>query len=441
MDLQLVKKGFDFGRKKKKWVFLLAALGFTGYGAYRVYNLPSVAKKRRKILKLLGALVSVAEAVSDSAASIGIVSKDLREFLQSDSDQIPNSLRQLSKIAVSDELSSSLIRLTQGLTMGVLRGYQLAKEKGEGGGEAAANSGFPERVLDRVFSPAGSGFASVVVGSFARNLVLGLYSASSQCQAIGEPNSKSASNAGGFASEKTGIPEWMDVVFSDKSRDLIGGCIQVFVSTAVAVYLEKTMEVNTYEELFAGLTNPKHETKVKDMFVSVCNGAVETFVRTSHQVLTGPSLKEDLFKPDSGPCVTIIEESKDPETDNSDQESESQSDNEENTSARSSSRSGGSGSGWVSKVSSTLAVPSNRRLVLDVTGRVTFETVRSFLEFMLEKLYEGARSCANAVYEAAVESGLSIMRYVAAKSSVIATICLSLCLHASGSSAWLLMPA
>lgn len=434
MELQLVKKGIDFARKRKKWVVLLAALGVTGYGAYRVYHLPSVARKRRRILKLLGAIVSVAEAVSDSAETIGIVSRDLKEFLQSDSDQLPNSLWQLSKIARSDEFSSSLIRLTQSLTVGIIRGYQ-SQSNSEGKYESSVvNSSFAERIMDKVFSSAGSGFASVVVGSFARNLVLGFFSAG-QSETCGEPNSKTSSNMDCFGSEKNPVPEWMNVVFSDRCRDLIGDCIQVFVSTAVAVYLDKTMEVNTYDELFSGLTNPKHETKVRDMLVSVCNGAVETLVRTSHQVLTRPISKESLFKTNSASYFAIIDESA------RTQAKVVEELNQETPMSESDEKDDNNGSsGWVSKVSSTLAVPSNRRLVLDVTGKVTFETVRSFLEFLLEKLYDGVKSCVNIVHEAVVERGLNIVRYVAAKSSVIATICLSLCLHVT-SSTWLLVPA
>ncbi|XP_062101609.1 protein PHLOEM PROTEIN 2-LIKE A10 [Humulus lupulus] len=423
MDLQVVQKGIDFARKRKKWVFVLAALGFSGYGAYKFYHLPSVARKRRRILKLLGALVSVAEAVSDSAESISLVSKDLKEFLQSDSDQIPTSLKQLSKIARSDEFSGSLIKVTQALTLGMLRAYHQF-EKNDGN-DASAGSGFTERVMDKAFSTAGSGFASVVVGSFARNLVLGFYSAG---QTGGEPTSKKSSNMDNCGSDNNPIPEWMNVIFSDKCRDLVGDCIQIFVTTAVGVYLDKTMDVNTYDELFSGLTNPKHETKVKDMFVSVCNGAVETLVKTSHQVLTRPTFKENPLAIEEGPTSTKVEDlDEEKETFSIVSETASEADEKDD-------------GGWVGKVSSTLAVPSNRKLVLDVTGRVTFETVRSFLEFLLEKLYDGVKRCVNIVHEAVIERGFDLVRYAAAKSSVIVTICLSLCLHITGS-AWLLMPA
>jgi hypothetical protein len=96
--------------------------------------------------------------------------------------------------------------------------------------------------------------------------------------------------------------------------------------------------------------------------------------------------------------------------------------------------------GWVNKVSSALAVPSNRRLVLEVTGRVTFETVRSLLEFLLGKLYNGMRRCVDFAHEVVVDTGIEVVRYVKAKSSVIATLCISFCLHILDVP-WILVPA
>lgn len=407
MEVQLV----DNFRRKKKWILILCAVGLGGFSAFKLYHAPSVARKRKRLSNLLSALVSVAEAVSESADTIGIVSRDVKDFLESDSDQIPNSLKQISKIARSEQLSESLVSVTRAVTVGVLRGYESMNRTG---GDQTGSS-VVDRVLDKMLTPAGSGFASVVLGSFARNLVLAFYSDQQHNHSGGESNS--------INSNSETVLAWVDVVCGDRCGELIGNCVQLFVSTAVAVYLDKTMHINTYDDFFAGLTNPKHETNVRDMLVSVCNGAVETLVKTSHHVITSSnadvgsgsdsylSIGETLRNEDLGIGMPSIQS----KVDVCDDENKS---------------------GWVSKVSSSLAVPSNRRLVLDVTGRVTFETVRSFMEFVLQTFCASVRRCAHIVHEAVLE----IVRYVAAKSSVIVTICLSLCLHMMGGG-WALVPA
>ncbi|KAL4336095.1 hypothetical protein GQ457_07G024790 [Hibiscus cannabinus] len=381
MDLQLVNNALSLSARKKKWVVGLAICGVSGYGVYKLYNLPSLVKKRKRFLKFLGALVSLAELVSDSAETINVVSRDLREFVQSDSDQIPNSLRQISKIVRSEEFSQSLIRVTEALTVGVLRGYKLD----------SGDSSCIDRVLDRIFSNAGTGFASVVVGSFARNLVLGL----------------TCSNGG-----SSNMPKWINVLYDDKSKELIADCIQRFVSTAVAVYLEKTTDLNTYDEMFAGMTNPKHQNNVRDILVSVCNGAVATLVETTHQVLTSSNSNSS----------SILNHSVD---------AGQTRDGFENGVLSKGVKEGSSfdNNRWIDKVSSTLAIPSNRRFVVDVTGRVTFETIRSIVEFLCWKLSDGLIRSTHVVHKEVVQRGLDVIRYVGAKSYVIVTICLALYLH------------
>lgn len=371
-----MKKSLDYTQKRKKWLLLVAALGFSTYGAIRVYNLPSVVKKRERLTKLLGALASIAELLGDSSETIGVVSKDLKEFIKSDSDEIPNSLRQLSKIMRSDEVSESIVHVTRAFTVGILRGYRVGARKGDPG------NSFPDRALDKLFSPAGSGFVSVVVGSFAKNMVMAIYAD----QGVSE-----ASDFNGSRSSESSVQKWVDVIAEEKCKKLIGDCIQQFVSTLVTVYLDKTMDVNPYEQILSGLTNPKHEEKVRDLLATFCNGAIETFVKTSHQVISNSDGKE-----------LILNGIKSRKTRNN---------------------------GFVSKISSTLAVPSNRRLVLDVTGRVTFATVRSFLDFFLDQLSTGMKRRVDVVHEEAVDKGREVYKYVSTKSYTVMTICLSVWLH------------
>ncbi|KAK7351573.1 hypothetical protein VNO77_11128 [Canavalia gladiata] len=415
MDLPLLRKCLAFSRRNKNWLLLIAAFGASGYGAYRAYNSPYLIRKRNRLVKLLRAFVSVAELISNSADTVSLISNDLNQFLASDSDEIPNSLKQLSKIATSNEFSASLARVSEALTLGILLGYKSQASNDNNPSEISAEpSRFSDRVLEGLFSKAGTGFASVVVGSFARNLVLGFYNAESVGDKL-NPRSQ------------LGVPGWVNVICDERCGKLIGDCVQIFVSTAVAVFLDKTMNVNTYDEMFAGLSNPKHQEKVKGILVSVCNGAVETFVKTSHQVLTNPNVRSNSSSSVSS-VVPICEDGC------------VKSEIFIQQLGIGSSVGGVQDVGWLEQIKSTLSVPANRRFMLDVTGRVTFETVRSFVAFFIWRISDGFNRTVSKVHDEVVDKGLEVVRYVGAKSSVILTLCLALYLHIMGGSR-LLLPA
>ncbi|XP_009624096.1 protein PHLOEM PROTEIN 2-LIKE A10-like [Nicotiana tomentosiformis] len=367
MDLKQIKKELVYTQKNKKLIVALAALGVTDFGAYKAYNSSSMALKRERLLKLVDAVVSLAEMVSDSADAIGIFSRDLKEFIRSESDQIPRSLKQILKIPQSDELSESVVKVTSALTIGFLKGYEQETER--------TDSGLFDQILNKLFSDAGSGFASVIVGSFARNLVLAFYSV------------KQSSDI------EYAVPVWVAALFEDKCRELIGNCVQLFVSTAVTVYLDKTMHINTYNEIFTGLANPKNEAKMREMLVTICNGAVETFVKTSHQILTSTEMDSSAVSVNSFKGEQFLDED----------------------------------SEWMNKVSNTLVVPCNTRFILDLSGRVIFECVKSFVEFLLEKLYECLRRYVDFINEEVVDRTTEVYRCVCVKSSAVINLCLSLC--------------
>ncbi|KAL2529431.1 Protein PHLOEM PROTEIN 2-LIKE A10 [Forsythia ovata] len=357
----------------------------------------------------------MAEMVSESAETISVVSKHLKEFLKSNSDEIPTSLKQLSKIAQSKEFGQSLTKISQAMTIGMLKGYRVGSSRSEI--QEVGDSSFSDRVMDKLMSTAGTGFISVVVGSFVRNLVMGFYANGKSVEGLKENDHLDMSHVNSNLSR---LPRWVDVVSDDKCRMLIADCIKTFVSTAVTVYLDKTMDVNLYDEMFSGLTNPKHQIKVQDILVSLCNGAVETLVKTSHQVLTSSK-----SNPPSGSCssCTISDHSEALSmVDDKDQVQEASSRKVKETNGYVDLQS----NGWVNSVSSTLAVPSNRKFVLDVTGRVTFETVRSVVEFFLWKIVECLKRSLNVVHDEVVGRGLEVIRYIGAKSFVILVICLAL---------------
>ncbi|CAN8305674.1 unnamed protein product [Cochlearia groenlandica] len=391
MDLLLRfrEKGTLLSQRRRKWLILLAISAVSGYGVYKVYHSPSIAKKRKRLAKIFQAFVSVAELISESSETMTIVSRDLTKFLTSDSNEIPNSLKQISKIAKSNEFSDSISSLSQAVTIGLFRGYNDSYSSNNNNVVESSDSSVVDKVIDKVLSESGSGFVSVVAGSFAKNLVLGFYS---------DELKNTVNSCDGDDDDDTTL-RWLDLLCDDKCRELLADCIQRFTSTAVAVYLDKTMEINTYDQIFEGLTNPKHQESVKDVLVSVCNGAIETVVRTSHDVYTTSSR--------SGYAVEEVEEE------------------EEGYKANGSSRS----SGWAETISTTLSVPSNRKFIFDVTGRVTLETARSIVAFIMLKTFQGFRESFNVVHGEVTDKGRQVVGYVGAKSSVLMAVCVALYLH------------
>ncbi|CAH2047319.1 unnamed protein product, partial [Thlaspi arvense] len=355
-------------QRRRKWLILLSVFGVSGYGVYKVYNSPYIARKRKRLMKLFGGIASFAELVIESAETISIVSRDLKEFLQSDSDEIPKSLKQMAKITKSKEFTDSLARVSEAVSIGIFRGYNLDQESKNS--ETESGIGSNSSVVEKIFSDAGTGFVSVVVGSFAKNLVLGFYEIESD-------------------TETRTKPRWMSLLCDDKCRELLADCIERFTTSAVSIYIEKTSGINTYDQIFSGLTNPKHKDSARDVLVSVCNGALETFLRTSHQVCTSSD--------------TVEEEVTEKKSD--------------------------SVNGWAEAISTTLAVPSNRKFMFDVTGRVTLETMRSIVEFVILKTSQGFKKSVDVVHEEVTERGRQVVGYVGAKSSVIITVCLAVYLH------------
>lgn len=471
-----MKNPLDFMPKRRRNLFLcLAAVAGTGYGVYRVYNSPSMARKKYQIVCFLRSVMTMAEAASASAQTISLVSNDLNNFLRSDSDEIPASLKQLLKVAQCQEFQQTLTRVSSALTAGVLQGIRGPTGEIARDGQSET-PGIAERMMDRLFTPAGTGFVSVVAGNFARNLVLSFLE---NYRALNNNNNNNLGtgvhSSPNLSSENSNLGPpvgsgFVDVLCRSDTRVLIAECIRNFVSTAVGMYLDKTMNINVYDEICSSLTNPKHEAQMKGILISVLNGAVETLVKTSHDVLTNGSssrnagMLQTKFIHEGGGGLTNGSCSKTigmlQNTCNRENEIEL-SDCVEETEAISSapqktlapftvfgsqmtprdqqqtvmdSRNADPGlsttyHSWVDRISHTLAIPSNQKLFIEVSGRMTFEAIRSFCEFMLCKFSNFCFRTLPAMGHEASDGILEFMRYVGAKSIVIATLCLAICLH------------
>jgi len=59
-------------------------------------------------------------------------------------------------------------------------------------------------------------------------------------------------------SKSDGVFGFVSVLCDEKYGKVIWDCVQTSVTIVVVVFLDKTVDVNTYDEIFAGMTNLKH---------------------------------------------------------------------------------------------------------------------------------------------------------------------------------------
>lgn len=489
----------------------------SGYATYRLYTSETGRRKRQQLARLSSALFLFGDAAQHSAESLALISADLKRFLLSDDDELPRSLRQAVKIAHSPDFQHSCTLLSAALTRGLLRGFTSPRsspprpypseddscteikeiclvscvnsigsqkgrkqcseksdryapgskvigpsmylDKARQQSQSKPSEELSERLLGKLFSEPGVNFASAVVGNAACNIVKGMLDGF-------ENQSVACGSAEGDASSKL-----IDVLCSQQCKGLINECIQMFVSTAVAVYIDKTKDVNFYNDMVAGITNPSHKDPMKDLLTTVCNGAVETLVKSSHSVMFG----EKSGEPDSrgswpgsrieelsegpeitqrqmincqrtssndgyvcsssgsveGPPLLLI-----PHKEGTSQDPEIQACRE--TAGKSEQAKGGGIQEFIEGFSKTLAIPSNHRLVVDVAGTVTSEAVRSFVDVIVStissnlhgKVQRGwGRVKGGALEQVSAMQVHTIYKDVAFKAFFLASICLAICLH------------
>jgi hypothetical protein len=96
-----------------------AAAVLAGTLAYKAYSSNSVAQTRHSLARLRASLVKYSEALSSGADLCCTLVRDLQRFLQSDSTEVPGSLRQLAKLLQSQEVTQTTTKAVAAVYRGV----------------------------------------------------------------------------------------------------------------------------------------------------------------------------------------------------------------------------------------------------------------------------------------------------------------------------------
>lgn len=541
-------------RRRRNILLACTAVAAGGYVSYRLYS----SRKRLRVYIFFQSLSSILEAVSQGSKSSAAVLNDLHAFLLSDDDEVPQTLKQLLKLAGSHEAQKSVTALSASISRGVLttilsggslavnvkhgndpqasfsgsrvtsprnlaqadeikkviqRGGKsgaiadvqglnedralspqqegnteelwrdgdgvwdncswlaqlspgnvlegvksqvdssmakgvkeaLKEEIGMGDrgraqpGEGSVKEKFADKLVDKLFSESGKGFAAAVVASASRSLVGSVleHLRTSNLSSQGDKRGESLKGLVKFAG-------------STKGRALVTDCIQTFVGTAVAVYLDKTKDINTFDELVKGLVKPEHRGPITELLTTVCQVSASSFVRASHEVLTtdpssstqhsetklvtGPLNPEgfalgsfddtDVFYGHLGNLDTFSTRGY----------------KGNNTGGQ---REVGERLDLIEGMSRVLAIPSNRQLIMDIAGTMTSEGVKSVIDVSLSKVSAafGGKGKQHVLkehdYEPQKRSGVSdklqmvgdMTKTAVDKSMVLMTMCFAVCLH------------
>jgi hypothetical protein len=333
--------------------------------------------------------------------------------------------------------------------------------------------GVVDKVMDKMFTKAGRDIASAVVGTVVRDLMTA-YLESGKGTKAGEDSGPA---------QQTFTETVFDMACTEKGRALVTDCVTTLVVNAVTVFLDKTADVNVYDEMLASMSKPGNREQVHDLIGTVANSAIDTLVRTSHDVLTGErpsrppasalrertaSLPTPMLEPRALWPEEKAGEGKDAEASPSVFDFPVVAGREKGMESRAEPAAAGDGEGlqiaegerlrsstvvgasrrgapggddgysWLHQLFQTMIDPRNRRLLMDVTGVAAYEAIRALIAGLHDVLWRSAGSGRRQGegapgWGAAVVSASRMVddyfRAIAAKALVCVTICLALCLN------------
>lgn len=153
----------DRQREAQRWLTpgqrrLLAACAATVgvVAAYKVYRSERLKATHRALYTAADTFARYSDAASSVGQVAAVVAKDIKSFLDGDSDEVPRSLRQLAKLARCSDVQDTLAACVASSIKGVL------SSSGEAGGPTIV-----DKVIDAVLSDRGQTLVGLAVRTAA----------------------------------------------------------------------------------------------------------------------------------------------------------------------------------------------------------------------------------------------------------------------------------
>ncbi|KAK9841033.1 hypothetical protein WJX81_006662 [Elliptochloris bilobata] len=223
------------------------------------------AHKRGYVARLRAALKQYSEAFLAGAELSASVMRDLQAFLDGDVEELPVSLRQLSRLAQSQEVqrSTSLMVAAADLSAspvpaaagdGGQRSMRGCRRRARQSGGDEPAGGMLEQVLAALTSERGSSLVTLAIGVACRTSVQALSAA--------QQRSEEAAAAAG----RPDLPErLMRFAGTPDGRRFANSCVATFVREGTCAYLDRFEGMNMWDDLLGAMAKPAHTAAVDRM--------------------------------------------------------------------------------------------------------------------------------------------------------------------------------
>ena len=128
--------------------------------AYKAYNSQCVRNARKQVQVASKSMADCAQALSSVSDTVALITSDLRSFLSSNTDTVPQSLRQLNKLLQTPELHDTL----QATVSSMVRGLSDATSSGSSDGPSSLDA-----ILEAILSDRGRSLVGMAVGIVSKN--------------------------------------------------------------------------------------------------------------------------------------------------------------------------------------------------------------------------------------------------------------------------------
>ncbi len=227
-----------------------------------------------RLAKLLRTLSDVTQALGSLSSTSALVLTDLREFLASDQDELPRSLRQLNKLLQSQEIQSTL-HASAATLLRAAQGSAAAASSSSSGDSQQQGPTALQQVIDAVLSDRGRTLVGMAVGLATKNATatfceflermqqgsgVGGGAAAASWAGEGSAEQQQQREQQQLSAAGSGAPSALasavQVLSSEQGERLISLLITKSIRTAVSTYMDATMGYNYYEDMVASIAKP-----------------------------------------------------------------------------------------------------------------------------------------------------------------------------------------